>query len=146
MSDQDPVRFAVNDSEGPLEARTSRTVARSKTDLAMGPAESKWLDMGTIPSWGTRPIVGLMVYKAALPAGKTNDPSVSVPIENGAYPAETPTAEPEDDPEGLWGAVKLSSISEGWVTDRVPIHRVIRVKAADDIGRLHLAAHRGPTA
>lgn len=57
--------------------------------------------MGTIPARGTRPIEGLMVYKAALPAGQTNDPSVSVPIENGAYPAETPTAEPEDEPEEL---------------------------------------------
>ena len=46
-------------------------------------------------------MVGLIVYKAALPAGQTSDPSVSVPIARGAYPADTPTAEPEDDPEGL---------------------------------------------
>lgn len=44
-------------------------------------------------------MVGLIVYKAARPEGHTNDPSVSVPMEKGAYPAATETAEPEDDPE-----------------------------------------------
>lgn len=46
-------------------------------------------------------MVGLMVYRAALPAGETREPSVSVPIESGAYPAETATADPVEDPDGF---------------------------------------------
>lgn len=68
----------------------------------MGPAASNSLDMGIMPSWETVPMVGLIVYSAARPEGLTSDPSVSVPMATGAYPAETPTAEPEDDPEGFW--------------------------------------------
>jgi hypothetical protein len=40
-------------------------------------------------------------YKAARDPGRVVDPSASVPIETGAYPAETATAEPTDDPPGL---------------------------------------------
>lgn len=40
--------------------------------------------MGMIPDWETRPIDGLIVYKAARDAGDTRDPSVSVPMERGA--------------------------------------------------------------
>jgi hypothetical protein len=43
-----------------------------------------------------------MVYKEARPAGQTSDPSVSVPTLSGAYPAATTTADPEEDPEGLY--------------------------------------------
>jgi hypothetical protein len=57
--------------------------------------------MGMIPSWETSPTVGLIVYRAALPAGQTSEASVSVPMARGAYPADTPTAEPEEEPEGL---------------------------------------------
>lgn len=48
------------------------------------------------------------MYSAARPAGLTSDPSVSVPIEKGAYPAETPTAEPEDDPEVFYARKSFS--------------------------------------
>jgi hypothetical protein len=67
--------------------------------------------MGMIPSWETRPIVGLIVYRAALPAGQTSEASVSVPMARGAYPADTPTAEPEDDPEGLCCIVRIVEIA-----------------------------------
>lgn len=67
-----------------------------------GPAESKLCETGTIPACGTRLIVGLIVYSAALPAGHVKEPSVSVPSDIGAYPAETATAEPAEEPDGLW--------------------------------------------
>jgi hypothetical protein len=51
-----------------------------------------------MPPPETMPIVGLIVYNAALVAGMFKDPSVSVPIDMGANPAATPTAEPDDDP------------------------------------------------
>jgi hypothetical protein len=54
--------------------------------------------MGIRPTPEIMPIVGLIVYKAALVAGMFKDPSVSVPIDMGANPAATPTAEPDDDP------------------------------------------------
>ena len=50
-------------------------------------------------------MVGLIVYRATLAAGTMREPSVSVPTENGAKPAETATAEPEDEPEGFYGLV-----------------------------------------
>lgn len=46
-------------------------------------------------------MVGLMVYKAARFAGMTRLPQVSVPMEIGAKPAETATADPAEDPRGL---------------------------------------------
>jgi len=54
------------------------------------------------------------VYKAARFAGITSDPTVSVPIAMGANPAETPTAEPEDEPEGpyceLDGSIMIAQV------------------------------------
>src|SRR5580700_2857730 len=101
ISLHEPVRLLVYVSLTPCSVIASRRTARSATVFAIGPAESKFFETGTIPACGTSPIVGFIVYKAALPAGHTKDPSVSVPIDIGAYPAETATAEPEDDPEGL---------------------------------------------
>lgn len=94
----------MNESPEPSAAGpaiTSSKVARSYGVFAIGPAESMvWL-IGMTPSWDTSPMVGLIVYRAALAAGDTRDPSVSVPIESGAYPAETATADPVDDPQGF---------------------------------------------
>lgn len=42
-----------------------------------------------------------MVYKAARVAGEMSEPIESVPSEMGAYPAETPTAEPVEEPHGF---------------------------------------------
>jgi hypothetical protein len=67
----------------------------------MGPAESQLWEIGAIPSCDTTPIVGLMEYNAALLAGHTSDPFVSVPMANGANPAATATADPVDDPDGI---------------------------------------------
>lgn len=84
MSLHDLVRLLVKDLFGPLSVMASKTMARSATVLVRGPAESKFCDTGTIPACDTRPIVGFMEYKAALPAGQIKDPSVSVPIDTGA--------------------------------------------------------------
>ncbi len=46
-----------------------------------------------------------MVYNAARPPGTMREPSVSVPIDTGAKPAETATAEPEEDPEGFYNGL-----------------------------------------
>lgn len=54
-----------------------------------------------MPSPGTMPKVGFSVYNAARVAGSTRKPSVSVPIEIGASPAATETAEPDDEPPVL---------------------------------------------
>ena len=47
------------------------------------------------------PTVGFRQYNAARPPGKTIEPSVSVPMETGASPAATETADPEEDPPGF---------------------------------------------
>lgn len=57
--------------------------------------------MGIIPLPGIRPRVGFRVYNAARLAGRTREPSVSVPIETGASPALTDTADPDEDPPVL---------------------------------------------
>ncbi len=53
-----------------------------------------------MPSREIMPWVGLIVYKAARSAGIIREPTVSVPIETGARPAETEMAGPEDEPPG----------------------------------------------
>ena len=47
------------------------------------------------------PIVGLIVYRAALDAGETRDAAVSVSIDTGAKPALTAIAGPEEEPPGF---------------------------------------------
>ena len=54
-----------------------------------------------MPSCDIKPIVGFIAYNAALLAGMIMLPQVSVPIEIGAKPALTPTAEPVDEPPGF---------------------------------------------
>jgi hypothetical protein len=76
-------------------------MVRSVTDLAMAPMASNRDDSVQVPSTLTLPGVGLSAYRAALAAGCTSDPSVSVPNAKGLYPAETPTADPVDEPKGL---------------------------------------------
>jgi hypothetical protein len=42
-----------------------------------------------------------MAYRDARDAGATIEPSVSTPSDTMAKPAETPSAEPEDEPPGV---------------------------------------------
>ena len=82
-------------------SRTSVTAARSVTGLAMVPAASNALETDQIPSMCTLSVVGFKAYRAARPAGWRREPSVSVPKDAGLNPAETPTADPVEDPHGL---------------------------------------------
>lgn len=49
--------------------------------------------------------VGFGAYSAPREAGDVTDPSFSVPRESGLNPEATPTAEPEEEPPGAYGAV-----------------------------------------
>src|SRR6266436_8593573 len=57
--------------------------------------------MGMMPARLTRPMVGLIPTMPQRDEGETIEPSVSVPIANGQRFAETATAEPELEPDGL---------------------------------------------
>ena len=60
-----------------------------------------------MPAVSTDPGVAFIPYSAARVAGCTSKPSVSVPIDNGAKPAATPTALPEDDPQGVCNSARI---------------------------------------
>jgi hypothetical protein len=62
--------------------------------------------MGMTPVREDRPTLIRMVYNAARLAGQTREPSVSDPRAAAANPAETPTAEPEEEPHGSPPAAK----------------------------------------
>lgn len=49
----------------------------------------------------TLPTGGFMAYRDARDAGTTIEPSVSIPSDTMAKPAETPTDETEDEPPGV---------------------------------------------
>ena len=70
-----------------------------------------------MPTGSTDPGVAFIPYSAARVAGCTREPSVSVPIDTGAKPAATPTALPEDEPQGVWRGAKnqdaMSALSYG---------------------------------
>lgn len=61
---------------------------------------SKYSETRKTPSIDTDPLDGLIPKSADLDAGVTVDPSSSVPKARGLYPADRPTAEPEDEPPG----------------------------------------------
>ena len=75
--------------------------AASATVRAIGPAVSWVCEIGTIPVRLTKPTVGLIPTMPLTEEGQTIEPLVSVPIASGARPAETATAEPELEPQGL---------------------------------------------
>jgi hypothetical protein len=66
----------------------------------MAPRVSKAVEITKMPSMGVEPTVGFIAYRAARDAGVPREPSASVPIDMGLYPAETPTAEPVEEPPG----------------------------------------------
>lgn len=78
----------------------------------MGPVVSRRSEAGKIPCVDTNPRVGRILYSAARFAGVTMEPSVSVPIASGEYPAETPTALPVEDPPGLYEYLSSAKITQ----------------------------------
>jgi hypothetical protein len=78
----------------------SSVTATSVTVRPIGPAVSWLCEIGTIPSWATRPTVGLSPTIPLCADGQTIEPSVSVPMATAHRLAATATAEPELDPQG----------------------------------------------
>ena len=78
-----------------------RIAAASATVRAMGPAVSCEAAMGMIPERLTRPTVGLMPTIPQTEEGDRIEPSVSVPTATVQRLAETATADPELEPDGL---------------------------------------------
>lgn len=81
--------------------------AKSRGDLAMHPGESRWREIGIMPSVGIEPRVGFSAYRAALDAGTFREPLVSCATESSANPAEIPTAQPDEDPAGLYILISM---------------------------------------
>jgi hypothetical protein len=63
---------------------------------------SKYRETDSTPARGTRFTVGRSTNRPALVPGVMRDPTVSVPNATGAKPALTDTAEPVDDPAGVY--------------------------------------------
>ena len=75
--------------------------AASRTLRVRGPAVSWLCEIGAMPRRLTRPTVGFNPTMPLIEAGLTIEPSVSVPTAMAHKFAETATAEPELDPEGV---------------------------------------------
>lgn len=82
--------------------RASHMRATSRADFPNAPTVSKKAFTSMIPPSGTEPGVSFSAYKAAAAAGETTEPDVSVPRETGAKPHATPTADPVDEPAGVY--------------------------------------------
>src|SRR5688572_2241490 len=77
------------------------TIAASRTARAIGPGVSCVLEIGMIPLRLHNPTVGLMPTMPHWLDGETMEPSVSVPMATAHKLADTATAEPELEPDGL---------------------------------------------
>src|SRR3990167_7448195 len=82
-------------------------MAAPRTDLVIGPAVS-WLgEMGTMPSCGITPTVGLKPTRPLTLEGQMIEPLVSVPTPPAAREAAMAAPVPELEPQGLrssmWG-------------------------------------------
>lgn len=90
--------------------------ARAVGVFAKPPRQSIEDPPGRTPAVSMDPWLAFRPYKAALEAGCTTEPSVSVPIETGAKPAATPTVEPDDEPAGVFriSCLRLPFQSNGY--------------------------------
>src|SRR5258708_28417553 len=92
---------SVFSSTASAEAIASRMMAASRTVRVIGPAVSCDFEIGIIPNLLTSPTVGFTPTTLQTDDGETMDPLVSVPIAATQRLAETATAEPELEPDGL---------------------------------------------
>lgn len=100
-----------------------------------------------MPELGTMVKVGFIVYSAPRLAGTIRDPSVSVPREAGAYPAVTPTVEPDDDPAGFCvSQYSPCQAPNTFFTHAVACKAIILPKATLDICRFGMPTKSGPAA
>src|ERR1700719_121784 len=87
---------------------TPSITAASRTLRVNGPAVSWLCEMGAMPRRLTRPTVGFRPTMPLIEAGLTMDPSVSVPTAMAHRFAETPTLDPDLDPD------EVRSVAYGW--------------------------------
>lgn len=76
-------------------------LASSRTVFAIGPPGSAKYEIGISPFCDIRPVVGLIVERAALETAEIKDAAVSVPLDTGAQPALAPMAGPEEESPGF---------------------------------------------
>ena len=76
---------------------------QSSTERANGPIVSSVRDNGNTSRLSIRPSVGLKPTIPQKAAGARIEPPVSEPIAQGARPAATATADPEEDPPEMRG-------------------------------------------
>src|SRR5690242_17274461 len=140
---------------------TVSSSAASATVIAIGPAVSCDLEIGTIPAPGTSPTVGLMPTQPLNAAGQVIEPSVSVPIAYGTSRAATaaplPELEPPDDrlrayglrvrppyalhPDVDFGSRRLAhSLRFALPTITIPASRSRRTRGASAAGGLCVSA------
>jgi len=87
-----------------------------------------------------------MVNSAALVAGLTSDPQVSVPKAIGANPALTAIELPEDEPSGLLNLVSIVFVGQETRTHAVAKYRIFHVQSTPNIRRLEVSrGSRPPT-
>ena len=110
-----------------VSAITLRRLIKSSVHLAIGPRLSLSTENGNPPSSDTVPGVVRKAYSAARIAGLVKDPLKSAPIEIGANPALTPTAEPVDDPDGFCKGLDCSHRTQEGV-----IHRMTKTAIIDN--------------
>lgn len=130
----------------PSPTRTVRRSAVSSTQLHMGPAVSRWQLIGIIPSFGTEPKAGLIVYKECREDGEMREPVVSEPTAIAANPAATAIAHPEEEPPVLCWSVRryyyqIHVIMKPYA---VPCKTVMHVLAPLNVRILRLAMHCRP--
>ena len=103
---QDPIRRPLSAPRGRghkqilASARQPKSSIASATHRACGPAVSWLAAIGTIPDRLMLPTAGLKPTTPLTDDGLMIEPSVSVPTATGDNPAETATAEPEEEPDG----------------------------------------------
>ena len=121
-----------------------RRLVKSSVHLAIGPRLSLSTENGNPPSSETVPGVVRKVYSAALMAGFVRDPLKSAPIEIGANPALTPTAEPVDEPDGFCKVSENSQKTEQGLTHGMTKNAIID-DSAPYIRGLSLTSSSRPT-
>ena len=77
--------------------------------LAIPLIPSKDFETRKTPLVETKLCTGLRAYKPALLAGWMTEPPVSVPMESGENPADTPTADPEEEPPVGFGNISIGT-------------------------------------
>ena len=114
---------------------TSHSSPISSSELPKTPIWSSVLDVARTPERGITPAVGLIEKVPQKEAGRLTDPMVCEPTANGARPAATAAADPDEDPPGVCAVMRVAGRG-GLHEGKLGRHRL-----AHDDGTL--AAQRG---